>query len=127
MCVVGLSPFVESKTADAEELIQKQFYQVLQEYNTDPVLRMQMNTKLDTQLTRIKFTYSEGDQMVTATLISKTNDGMKKVLQCLQDYSLAIFLADFLDNIGLNVELGVSFKEKVEILVFEIENQGNNR
>lgn len=114
---------VPSTTVEAEDKIQKQFYGVLQEYNANPVLRMKLNETLDIRLSKISFAYLEGSQMIDGILTCKSPDEITTVKKRIRDNSLAIFLTNYLDSVGLNIDLGLAIEEKVEVFVFEIENE----
>ncbi|XP_063447113.1 uncharacterized protein LOC134726631 [Mytilus trossulus] len=120
--LVGFSPFVHVETVEEEELVHKQFYKVLQEYNRNPILCNVMNTKLDLRLLKIRFNYSEGaqDQMVTANFSVKRFRDIERLQQLLKDDSLSKFMTNFLDGTGLNFELGKGVEKKIEILAYEI-------
>ncbi|XP_076076037.1 uncharacterized protein LOC143046863 [Mytilus galloprovincialis] len=63
--------------------------------------------------------------MVDGILTCKSRDEIQKVKQRIRDNRLADFLTNYLDTIGLNIELGLTIKEKVEVIVFEIEDETN--
>ena len=119
VCFVGLTPVVESKSAEQE--LYSSFYTFLSFNNKDSVFRLQLNKNFNIKISKIHFSYSEGNQYVEAAFVLERSDQIQKLRGHLEDESLSNWLADFLDPFGLNVELGVDFDKKIEIIAFEIE------
>jgi predicted RNA-binding protein with EMAP domain len=85
------------------------------------VFRLQLNKKFNIKISKIHFSYSEGNQYVEAEFVSERSDQIQKLRSHLEDESLSNWLEDFLNPFGLNVELNVDFDKKIEIIAFEIE------
>lgn len=119
VCFIGLTPFVESKSAEQE--LYSSFYTFLSVSNIDSMFRLELNKKFSIKISKIHFSYSEGNQYVEAEFVSEKSDQIKMLRGHLEDKSLSNWMEDFLNPFGLNVELGVNFDKKIEIIAFEIE------
>ena len=119
VCFVGLIPVVESNSAEQE--LYSSFYTFLSSYNTDSMLRLELNKNFNIKISKIHFSFSKDNQWVKAAFVSERSDQIQKLRSHLEDESLSNWLADFLNPFGLNVELEVNFEKKIEIIAFEIE------
>ena len=118
-------PVIESKSVEEEEKLHLSFYKFLSSCNKDATLRSEVRRNLNVIVTQIQFDYSKGNECVEAKFVSKWVDEIHKLKSCLKNDSFSCWLADYLNSIGLSVELGGNYAKKIEIVAYEIKNEDN--
>lgn len=117
---VGLSLGIETKSQNEEDELHQIFYKVVEEYNTNPVLLRNMNSTLKTNISKINFSYTQGDPYVKCLLIFKSKNERKNFHEIMKDSYVPDFFTNYLNSTGLSTDLGRDFKEEVDIIVIEL-------
>ena len=120
-------PVVESKSVDEQEELYSSFYTFLISCNKDATLRSEVRKNLNIIVSEIQFNYSKGRECVEAKFVTKWVDEIHKLQNCLKNDNFSRWLADYLNSIGLGVELGgnYGYAKKIKIITYEIENDNN--
>ena len=118
-------PVIESKSIEEVEELHLSFYNFLSSCNKDATLRAELRRNLKVTVTQIQFNYSKGKECVEAKFVTRWVDQIHKLQSCLENESFPCWLADYLNSIGLGVELGGNYAKKIGIVAYEIKNEDN--
>jgi hypothetical protein len=120
-----LIPAIESKSVEEEEKLHLSFYNFLSSCNKDATLRSELRKNLNVTVTQIQFSYSKGKECVEAKFVARWFSEIHKLQRCLKNDNFSCWLEDYLNSIGLGVELGGNYAKKIGIVAYEIKNEDN--
>ena len=118
-------PAIESKSVEEEDKLHLSFYNFLSSCNKDATLRSELRKNLKVTVTQIQFSYSKGKDCVEAKFIARWVGEIQKLQSCLKNDSFSCWLADYVNSIGLGVELDGNYAKKIRIVAYEIKKEDN--